>query len=344
MKWKSTLAAAATLALVTSLVGCSSSGGGKSPDSGPSSSTSSAAGSAAGSAPRKFNVVFVPGDLKDAFWITMSCAVKAEAAKYPDVNLSVQAPEDGTAPLQKTLVDSIVATHPDLLEISADDSTAMQAPIAAAAAAGIKVVFVNNPVVDPSFAVSQVLSNDTEGGEDAFKLMKELHPDGGKVLVIGTEPGFKNTDDRVTGFANAIKADSKFTYLGVQYGQNSPQKAAQIVAAALQKDPDIVGIFANNINGAEGTVTGLREVGKAKSVDLITYDAEAQQVTELKDGIIQGLIAQQPSTMGAVGLQQGLAALRGEPVTKLIRTPLTILNQKNVDTLEKTAAYHSSCS
>jgi ribose transport system substrate-binding protein len=325
MKWKSTVAIAATLALAAGLAGCT----------GTSTSNSSGWG-------KKPSIVFVPGDLKDEFWITMSCGVKA-AAKKAGADVSVQAGQDGTAATQKPLVDSIVAKHPDVLVISPDDSAAMQAPIQAASAAGIKVVLVNNTVTDPSFAVSQVLSNDKDGGADAFKAIQQLHPDGGKLLVIGTQPGFQNTDDRVTGFANAVKTDSKFSYVGVQYSQNSPQTAAQLVGSALQKDPDIVGIFAVNVNSAEGAATGLQQAGKASSVSLIGYDAGPGQIKDLQSGVVQGLIAQQPSTIGMDGVEQGLAALKGTSTQKEIRTPLTIITKDNVDTVGKTAAYVSSC-
>jgi ribose transport system substrate-binding protein len=287
-------------------------------------------------------VVFVPGDLKDEFWITMSCGVK-EAAKNLGAEISIQAPQDGTATTQKPLVDSIVASHPDVLVISPDDSVAMQIPIQAAAEAGIKVVLVNNTVTDPSFAVSSVLSNDKEGGTDAFKAIQALHPAGGKVLVVGTQPGFQNTDDRITGFQEAVKNDPKFSLLGVQYSHNSPQTAAQVVGAALQRDPDIVAVFAVNVNSAEGAATGLQQAGKAGSVSLIGYDAGPGQIEDLRAGVVQALIAQQPSAIGSKGVELGLAALNGKPVEKLIRTPLTIITRDNVDSLGKLAAYHSSC-
>ena len=47
----------------------------------------------------------------------------------------------------------------------------------------------------------------------------------------------------------------------MQYSHNDPATAANLVSAALQKDPDIVGIFATNLFSAEGTATGVRQAG-----------------------------------------------------------------------------------
>lgn len=328
MNWKKKAVVVAALALAVPVGGCSSSG------------AEHGAGAQAGQ-PR---IVFVPGDLKDEFWITMACAVES-AAKQAGATVSVQAPQDGTVATQKPLVDSITAAHPNVLIISPDDSAAMQAPIAAAAAAGIKVVLVNNTTTNPSYAVSQVLSDDRSGGAEAAKTIAKLHAGGGKVLVIGTQPGFSNTDARVEGFAQqAGSPGSGLQYLGVQYSQNSPQTAAQLVAAALQKDPDIAGIFAVNVNSAQGAATGLRQAGAQARVNLIGYDAGPNQIKDLRGGVVQGLIAQQPSAMGAEGVSQGLAALQGKPVEKLKKMPLTPIDASNIDTVGKQAAYQSACS
>src|SRR5690348_18420737 len=39
--------------------------------------------------------------------------------------------------------------------------------------------------------------------------MKQLNPNGGKVMVMSVDPGISTTDARVKGFEDAVKADSK---------------------------------------------------------------------------------------------------------------------------------------
>jgi ribose transport system substrate-binding protein len=327
MRWKTSTAVAHAAAVaacsIALLAGCGSS--------------SKSAGSA-----KAATIAFVPGDLKDDFWITMKCGVQA-AAHAAGASVSTQAPSDGTAVTQKPLIDSIVASKPDILVVSPDDSKAMQEPLAVAAAGGIKVVLVNNTTVDPSYAATQIASDDLVGGRDAFEAIKQLVPSGGKVLVIGTQPGFANTDARVTGFKAAAAADPSFKYLGVQYSMNSVTTAAQIVTAALQKNPDIVGIFAVNESSATGAATGLRQAGKQGQVKLVGYDAGPIQITQLKQNSVQALIAQHPSGIGEEGVKEGIAALKGQAVPKKIATSLTTITRANVNTVGTTAAYKSSC-
>jgi ribose transport system substrate-binding protein len=246
--------------------------------------------------------------------------------------------------LQTPILQSVIASKPDAILIAPTDVSAMQQPIAQAKAQGIKVVLVDTTLNDPSVAVSAISSDNSGGGKAAFDAIKKLAPNGGKVLGVGVQPGISTTDARDKGFADAAKADPKYQYLGVQYSQNDPAKAASIVSAALQKDPDIVGIFASNLFSATGAATGIRQAGKQNSVKVVGFDAGPDQVKALQDGTVQALIAQQPGTIGTDGVQQAIKALKGEQTTPTIKTGFTIITKDNLSSAEgQAAAYKASC-
>jgi ribose transport system substrate-binding protein len=302
---------------------------------------SSTGGATAGGTPAR-SMVFVQGVAGDEFYISMQCGIEA-AAKAANITVDVQGAEKFDPTLQKPIIDSVVAKKPDALLVAPTDVTAMQAPLKAAADAGIKVVLVDTTLEDPSIAVSEVASDNAGGGKAAFDAIKQLNPSGGKVLVISVKPGISTTDARVKGFEDAVAADPSFQYLGVQFSNNEPSLAAQLVTAALQKDPDIVGIFATNLFSAEGSATGLRQAGKQEQVKIVGFDAGPAQVKALKDGTVQALIAQQPAKIGEDGVAQAVAALDGQPTEKKIQTGFTIITQQNVDGEGKDALYKSSC-
>ena len=278
----------------------------------------------------------------DEFYISMECGIKAEAEKL-GATVEVQGPQEFDPTLQQPLIDSVVATQPDALLVAPTDVTALQAPLEAAANAGIEVVLVDTTVEDPSFAVSQIASDNFGGGEAAFEALKKLNPEGGKLLVISVDPGISTTDARAEGFDAAASKDPSFEYLGVQYSHNQPAEAARLVTAALQKDPDIVGIFAANLFAAEGSATGVRQAGAEDQVSIVGFDAGPDQVQQLRDGTVQALIAQSPAEIGAKGVQQAMAAIDGEETDPEIQTGFTIVTKENVDGAAKDALYQSSC-
>ncbi|MFC4222896.1 ABC transporter substrate-binding protein [Lysinibacter cavernae] len=317
---------------VTGLAGCAS---GDTPSGGESS--------AAGGGDGEYKLSFIQGVAGDEFYISMQCGIEEEAAKL-GATVNTQGPAKFDPTLQKPIIDSVVASKPDAILVAPTDVTAMQAPLRAAADAGIKVVLVDTTVEDPSFAASQIASDNLGGGAEAFKAIQELHPDGGKVLVISVDPGISTTDARAEGFEKAVGEDSKFEYLGVQYSHNDPAEAARLVTAALAKDPDIVGIFAANLFSAEGTATGVRQSGKQDTVSIVGFDAGPAQVAQLKEGTVQALVAQQPATIGSDGVQQAIKAIKGEKTEEKIQTGFKVLTLDNIETDGADYVYKSSCS
>lgn len=291
---------------------------------------------------KNYNLQFIQGVAGDEFYISMQCGIQAEAAKL-GVTVKTQGPQKFDPTLQKPILDSVTSAKPDAILIAPTDVTAMQKPLEVAAAAGIKVILVDTTTEDPGYAASAIASDNEGGGKAAFDAIKQLNPNGGKVMIMSTDPGVSTLDARIKGFETAAKADSKFTYLNVQYSRNDPATAANLITSALQKDPDIVGVFAANLFSAEGTATGVRQAKKSNTVKIVGFDAGPNQIKALREGTVQALIAQQPATIGQYGVDEAVSALDGGTVTPKVQTGFTIITKDNVDGAGAQAAYQSSC-
>jgi ribose transport system substrate-binding protein len=334
-------AAGATAVLLLSLTAAACSSSSSSSAAGGSSATSSSTGAASG---KSYKMTFIQGVAGDGFYVTMGCGIQAEAKKLGNVTVNIQGPSQFDATLQNPIIESVTAAKPDAILIAPNDVSASRPPIAAAMAAGIKVVLVDTTLSDPSGAVSQISSDNVAGGTAAFTAIKQLVPGGGPVLVVNVKPGVSTTDQRQQGFATAAQADSKFKYVGTQFDQDSASVAAQVTLAALQKNPNIVGIFAANLFSAEGAATGVRQAGKSGKVKIIGFDAEPNEITALQQGTVQGLIAQSPYTIGTQAVDQAYAALTGKATTAKIGTKFTIITKDNLNSAASQAAiYKTAC-
>jgi ribose transport system substrate-binding protein len=111
----------------------------------------------------------------------------------------------------------------------------------------------------------------------------------------------------------------------------------------LQKDPDIVGVFAANIFSAQGSATGIQQAGKKGKVNVVGFDAGPDQVKALQNGTVQAIVAQQPGYIGTVGLGEAVAALDGGQVTKSVQTGFSIVTAQNMNGDQKDALYKASC-
>jgi ribose transport system substrate-binding protein len=343
--------AAAVIAIGLTAAGCSSSSSGGGASTGTPSSAaptgSSAAPAASGAGPtapgKAYKLTLIKGVNGDPFYATMYCGAKAEAAKL-GVSLSVAGGDKWGADVQTPVVNSVTAEHPDAVMIAPNDTTAMLAPLQQLVAAGIKLVIVDTGLDDESSAVSVISSDNAGGGKLAADALGDAMGGKGSVFVMNVQSGISTTDARAKGFIDEIKAKySGITVLDTQYNDDDPAKAASITTSVLSAHPDLGGVFATNVQGAEGTATGLKQANKQGAVKVIGYDAGPQQVQDLKDGIVQGLIAQDPFTEGQDAVQQAVAALSGQTVTRAVHTSLAALTTSNLDANAQ-YVYKNSCS
>jgi ribose transport system substrate-binding protein len=326
-KWAAVLLLVLVSAVVVACGGDDSGGGG------------GASGGSSGGG-KNYKMTLVAGVKGDEFYITMNCGAQAKA-KELGVTLDFQGPDEFDSSQQIPVLDAVTAKSPDAILIAPTDTKALFAPITQAAQ-NSKIVLVDTTLDDPSMAVSQIASDNTAGGKTAAETLLKLIGGKGKVMVINVKPGISTTDQRGQGFEDGVKGQAGVEYLGQEYSQDDPAKAAAIVTATLAKHPDLKGIFATNLFSAEGAASGLRQAGKLGDVKIVGFDAGPKQVQDLKDGIVQALIAQKPADIGAQGVEQAYNALTGKPTTPKIGTESVSITKDNLAD-NQDALYKSSC-
>ena len=319
------------------------------PDVGTGTGTEAATGTdgatEAAGAGEEWNLAFIQGVRGDEFYISMECGVQA-AAQERGATVTVQGPEEFDSTLQTPIVNAVIADQPDAMLIAPNDVQAMIPPLQEAVDAGITLVTVDT-TIDSDIMVSEVASDNVEGGREAARALAErLGDTEGSVMVINVKPGISTTDARQQGFEEEIANYDNLTYIGAEFSNNDPAEAASIVNATLAARPDLVGIFATNLFSAEGAATGLRNAGPevAENVKIVGFDAGPAQIQQLEEGLVQALVAQQPAEIGRQGVEQAINALEGEPVEEEIETGFTVITQDNMDQPEvQEAFYRSEC-
>ena len=288
-------------------------------------------------------LALIQGTKSDDFYVTMGCGASAEAKKL-GYTMNVQGPVDFSAPEQIPIVNSITASHPAAVLIAPTDVQALIAPMRAMVKAGIHVVQVDTAVNNGgSFAVSSITSNNTLGGAKAADALAGLIGSKGTVVVMNEQPGVSTTDARVAGFIAEMKSKYKnIKVLSTQYVGDSPTKAAQTIDSLLAANPGLNGVFATNVLVAQGVDTGLNNAGKKGKVKIVGYDADPQQIHDLKANIVQALIAQEPYLEGVDGVDQAVNSLTGKKVSKTIQTPLVEITIKNLKA-ENKYVYAAHC-
>jgi ribose transport system substrate-binding protein len=311
------LSVSAVSAVALSLAACGGSSGG-------STATKSSGSSGSGGK----NITLMVGVKGDPFYVSMQCGAKA-AADAAGAKLTVQGPDKFDATLQNPMLDAVAASKPDALLVAPNDVKASAPPLKRLQDAGTKVVLVDTIVTDPSIGVSRIATDNNLGGQKAAEALQQLGAKG-KVLVISTDPGVSSVDARVDGFKTKAKELGFTLASDTQYSHNQASTAAQVISAALSKNPDLAGVFATNLFTAQGVATGVKQAGKSGKVKIVGFDAGPDQIKQLEAGDVQALVAQKPYDIGQQGVEQALNALGGKSVTKEIQTESLIVTKANM--------------
>jgi len=286
--------------------------------------------SSGGGQGEKKSIVYVPGLTGNPFYSTVACGAKSVAAKH-NVDLSIQGAPEWNVAKQTAIVNALITKKPDAIMISHNDPEAMIVPLKRAEAAGIKIMTIDGDLADTSIAVSNIQSDNLEGGRLAGERMAELIGGKGTVVAIDNDPGFPISEARVQGFKEAIAKHPDIKYLGVKYSHNEVAEAANIVSTTAGSNPDLVGVYAAETNNTEGAITGVREAQKEGKIKIVGYDTSDPIVEALRAGKVHGLIVQYPFGEGQKGIETLVKAIDGGKVEREQKAPFVVATPENVD-------------
>ncbi|MBS7540336.1 ABC transporter substrate-binding protein [Ancylobacter lacus] len=292
-------------------------------------------------------IAALPGQVGIPFYTSMQCGAEKAAGEF-DVKLTWDGPPDWDIAKQQPFIDAALQLKPEGVILSPTDSGALVSQVEALEKAGTPVITVDAPL-DKPVETQSIQSNHYLGGEAAGKAMGEVAGGEGTFVVVGMRPGLPDIDARVKGFIDSFsKANPKAKILPVLYPETSSTKAAQQVAAAIQANPDIKGVYVTHSAAAEGASAAILEAGLRGKIKLVSFDADPQQIRDLRDGVYDALIVQEPYQMGYDAVKNLAAILRGEVKKADVQhdhfLPSVVVTRANMNEPSiKAAFYKTSC-
>ena len=144
--------------------------------------------------------------------------------------------------------------------------------------------------------------------------------------------GHESLDSRDKGFqSKASRPIRTSTIVGNRVANNEEAEGMSLTADMLTKDPDLVGIFADNAQMGTGAGASIAEQKLGDKLCLVAFDSDAGELEHLKDGSIYALIIQDPYMMGYAGVWYGYAAAHGVRLPKDVDTGVGTVTKANMD-------------
>ncbi|MEU3414423.1 substrate-binding domain-containing protein [Streptomyces sp. NPDC006658] len=264
--------------------------------------------------------------LNNPFFVQIRSGAQAEARKL-GVDLTVTDAQND-ASQQANQLQNFTSTSLDGIIVNPVDSDAASNSVKAAGKADIPVVAVDRGVNRASVA-TLVASDNVAGGELAAKTVAEKLGGRGKIVILQGQAGTSAARERAAGFAKGLKAYPGIRVLAQQPADFDRTKGLDVMSNLLQAHPDVQGVIAANDEMALGAIKALGSKA-GRSVQVVGFDGTPDGLTAVKGGTLYASVAQQPSQLGRIAVDNALKAVRGEKVEPTVKVPVKVVTKDNV--------------
>ena len=287
----------------------------------------------------------IPKAIGFDYWEHARLGAKCAARHAGDVNLywdGVTSEDDVSG--QQNLLQDVLAQGVNGLVYAATDAQALGQVTRTALQQNTAVVNIDSgtkpqPPQVPVFATDNVSASE-KGGDLLARQLGER----GNVAFVEFQPGTSTNETRALGFERALARHPGLHLVARQSGESDYNKSMQVTQDILTAHPDLNGIYAANEPSVLGAAEAVRQAGRAGQVKIIGWDTSPGQVQSLRQGVITGLVAQNPFRMAYEGVRTAVSRIRHEnrpaPGTD---TGSVLVTRDNLDSPQVRELLHPQC-
>ena len=230
------------------------------------------------------------------------------------------------------IVETMINRQVDALALAPSDSAAFKIVVDRAAKAHIPVIIFDSGIDSDKYATF-VATDNRAGGALGADRMGRILGGKGKIVMIKTTPGGASTTAREDGFREELKA--KFPGIQIldeRFGMASIAQSLTVAENMLTAYPDLNGIFASNESGTEGASQAVKARGGR--MKLVGFDSSPRLLEQLRAGVIDSLVIQDPFRMGETAVEQAIKVIKGVKAPKQMLLPPRLVNTDNLNNPE----------
>jgi ribose transport system substrate-binding protein len=227
-------------------------------------------------------------------------------------------------------VDDLIAQEVDVIVMLPIESAALTPVGQKIKDAGIPLVIVDRELENDAATV--VVKGDNEGiGVNAGKFFAEQLGGKGKIVEISGPPS-SVTEQRGSGFKEAVEASEGMEIIASQSGDFSTEKSLEVMQNILQANPQIDAVFTQDDGMALGVLQAIEEAGRT-DIQFVTGAGGAKQVFEdiKNDGLMKATFLYSPTMVEDAVKIAGDIAKGEEPAESMVVKEATQVTKENVD-------------
>ena len=275
----------------------------------------------------KKNIAFITNNTAD-FWIIAQHGCEKAQTELPDYVVDFRLTSDATPAEQRRIIDDLLARGVAGIAISPIDPI-NQKPFIDSLAEQITVITCDSDIPD-SKRLCYIGTDNVAAGRQAGQLIKEVLPQGGKIMLFVGKRDVQNAKERIQGIEEVLEGTS-VEIIDVRTDNTDQVQAKSNVADALVKYPDLaccVGLWSYN---GPAILNAVSDAGKLGAVKIVTFDEEDETLAGVRDGYIYGTVVQQPFEFGHQSMKVLARIIEGDksmiPTDRQMIVPTLIIKK-----------------
>ncbi|WP_415961590.1 substrate-binding domain-containing protein [Streptomyces sp. 021-4] len=264
--------------------------------------------------------------LNNPFFVQMKDGAQAEAKKA-GIDLTVTDAQND-ASQQANQLQNFTSSGVSSIIVNPVDSDAVGPGVRSANKADIPVIAADRGV-NKADAATLVASDNVAGGKLAADALADKLGGKGSIVILQGTAGTSASRERGAGFAEGLKAYPDIKVVAKQPADFDRTKGLDVMTNLVQSHPGITGVFAENDEMALGAVKALGSKA-GKSVSVVGFDGTPDGLKAVEAGTLYASVAQQPSELGRIAVQNAVKAAKGEKVEKTVKVPVKVVTRENI--------------
>jgi ribose transport system substrate-binding protein len=280
-------------------------------------------------------VALVVKTLNNPFFIDMQKGAESAASKL-GLRLIVQAAErEVDVEKQMQIIENLIQSKVSALCIAPSGSKEIVPAIVKANRANIPVLIVDTRVdaqtlQEAGGRVACFIGSDNfEGGRLAGEFLAKLLAGSGKVAILEGIPGHETGDARLRGFHAAIDQQRGIQIVASQTANWERDQGYNVFQNILQSQLQVQAVFACSDLMALGAVEAIAAAGRSGKIKVVGFDAFSEAREAVRKGLMDATVAQFPSEMGRLAMENTARVLKGETIAPEISVKIELITKEN---------------
>jgi ribose transport system substrate-binding protein len=261
--------------------------------------------------------------LNNPFFVTLRDGAAEQARKLGYQLIVLDSQNDSAK--ESFNIEDLIQQKVGAILINPVDSGAVVNAVRAANRAKIPVLTIDRSA-NGGEVVTHIASDNVAGGQMAGEYIVNLLKGKGKVVELQGVPGTSAARDRGKGFNEVIAKNPGIKVVAQQEAGFDRQKGLTVMENILQAQPEIDAVFCHNDEMALGALKAIQAANRS-GIIVVGFDATDDAVKAVNDGLMAATVAQQPSLMGSLGVENAVEVMKGNKVPASIPVALKLVTK-----------------